>query len=120
MKFKNYKITIKRKKKDILFVRNDKKDNLSDFLQSLSMNKYIFKFNDLKEKFKETQLSKFDSCECTVLDFFILNENINVDFIINIKKYIDTREKENILLQNFEFKLKTSEKIKKIFNRIKI
>lgn len=103
--------------KDFLITRNGERDNLSGFLQSLTMNKYTFKFNELDKKFEEMQFNKINSFECTVLDFFVFNEFIDDNLMINLKKHIDNKIKENKLSENFEFKLKSSKTIEKIFER---
>ena len=87
----------KEKNKDNLITRNKINDNLTGFLQSLTMNKYTFKFKEFKEKLEEMQFNKINSFECTVLDFFVFNEFIDDDFMINLNKQIDTKVKQNKL-----------------------
>ena len=97
------------------------KMNIDDFLLAFYLNKSVFKRKDLFDKtnsesfqFNLLQLKMF---KFTILDFILGYKMINDTFIINFKNYIKSILKQNKLIQNLEFKLKSSHIMEIIFER---
>jgi len=97
------------------------KPNLDDFLLAFYLNKSVFKRKDLFDKTNpesfEFKLTQIKTCNFTVLDYVISYKMIDESFIIYFKNYIESILKQNKLIQNLEFKLKSARSLEIICER---
>ncbi len=115
-----YKLSHDSKTNDCFFFIVSKM-NIDDFLLAFYLNKSVFKRKDLFDKTNsgsfEFNLLQLKMYKFTILDFILCYKMINDTFIINFKNYIKSILKQNKLIQNLEFKLKSSHIMEIIFER---
>ncbi len=118
-KFFFYEFIEKYKEFSFIF---SKADAIRNRLFSLFLNNRIYNVKDLKKSFNDVieKINKLRSnpISISILDIFLsFEEQLDSNWIITFKNFVDTYLKENQLVANIVFKLRSSDSMEYFFKR---